>query len=359
MLIRKLVPSLLLCLLALPPSATVAAAAFRDVLDTPAKPSPFAAKLLLNGLANAGNRVVAVGQRGHIVYSDDAGKSWTQASVPVSSDLVAVSFPTPDRGWAVGHDGVVLHSGDAGRTWQRQLDGHRAGQLMAERYAELAARNELGSPDKAATLVEEAKRIAGQGAEIPFLDVWFADQNNGFIVGAFNQIFRTSDGGKSWEPWFHRTDNPNRLHLYAVRPVGNEIFITGEQGLVMKYDAGSGRFVAFDTGYRGTFFGVTGNGDAVLVYGLRGNAYRSITGGRSWQKIETGVQDALTGAAACNNQRLVLVSQAGRVLVSDDAGLNIRPIKLDQATPGSAVACLPGDAVVIAGARGVRTQALK
>jgi photosystem II stability/assembly factor-like uncharacterized protein len=303
--------------------------------------------------------VVAVGQRGHIVYSDDAGKSWTQASVPVSSDLVAVSFPTPEKGWAVGHDGVVLHSADAGKTWQRQLDGHLAGKLMADRYAELAAKNELGSADKAATLLGEAKRMAGQGAEIPFLDVWFADQNNGFVVGAFNLIFHTSDGGKNWEPWFHRTDNPNRLHLYAVRPIGADVYITGEQGLVMKLDAASGNFVASDTGYRGTFFGATGNTDAVLVYGLRGNAFRSSNGGRSWQKIETGLQDALTGAAACNNHRLVLVSQAGRVLVSDDTGLNFRPIKLEQTTPGSAVACLPGDAAVIAGARGVRTQALK
>lgn len=357
MLIRKIVPSLLVFLLAVP--AATAAATFQDVLDTPAKPSPFAAKLLLNGLANAGQRVVAVGQRGHIVYSDDAGKSWAQASVPVSSDLVAVSFPTADQGWAVGHDGVVLHSADAGKTWQRQLDGHLAGKLMADRYAELAARNELGLPDKAAALVDEAKRVAAQGAESPFLDVWFADQNNGFIVGAFNLIFRTADGGKSWEPWFHRTENPNRLHLYAIRPVGSAIYITGEQGLVMKYDAASGKFVASDTGYRGTFFGATGTADAVLVFGLRGNAFRSTDGGRVWHKIETGLQDALTGATACKNQRLVLVSQAGRVLVSDDAGLNFRALKLEQTTPGSAVVCLPGDGVVIAGARGVRTQALK
>ena len=46
---------------------------WRDVLDTPAAKSPLAARALLNGLARAGTRIVAVGQRGHIVYSDDAG----------------------------------------------------------------------------------------------------------------------------------------------------------------------------------------------------------------------------------------------------------------------------------------------
>src|SRR5574340_1818382 len=88
-------------------AAPEGAAAFRDVLDTPAAMSPLAQRGLLLGLARAGNAVVAVGQRGHILWSDDAGGHWQQAAVPVSSDLVAVSFPTPKIGWAVGHDGVV------------------------------------------------------------------------------------------------------------------------------------------------------------------------------------------------------------------------------------------------------------
>ena len=188
------------------------AAELRDVLDTPAAASAFARMGLLNGLARAGKRVVAVGQRGHVLYSDDAGRTWLQAKVPVSSDLVAVTFPTPSHGWAVGHDGVVLHSADAGATWIRQLDGRSAGQAMVAYYAAEAAKG--GSGD-AAKLLDEAKRFAEQGAENPFLDVWFEDERTGFVVGAFNLILRTADGGKTWEPWLHRTDNPKTLHLYC------------------------------------------------------------------------------------------------------------------------------------------------
>ncbi len=57
-------------------SAASTAQAFRDVLDTPAAISAAAPKGLLNGLARAGTRVVAVGQRGHVVYSDDGGRTW-------------------------------------------------------------------------------------------------------------------------------------------------------------------------------------------------------------------------------------------------------------------------------------------
>ncbi|HEX6733524.1 MAG TPA: YCF48-related protein [Azonexus sp.] len=335
-------------------SPTAHAAGFRDGLDIPARTSPFAAKSLLNGVASAGQRLVAVGQRGHIVYSDDAGQSWQQARVPVSSDLVAVSFPTPETGWAVGHDGVVLHSADGGASWTRQLDGRALGKLMTDYYGAQAARGTLGSPETAAALIDEAGRIAAQGAENTFLDVWFADRNHGFIVGAFNLILQTRDGGKSWEPWYHRTDNPNRLHLYALRQVGNDLYLVGEQGMVQKFDAARGRFVALDTGYKGTFFGLTGTAAAVVVHGLRGHAFRSADGGKTWQKIETGLQDGITGSASCGDRRLLLVSQAGRMLLSDDDGRQFRPVKLDQAVPASAVACFGRDTGVIAGARGVR-----
>lgn len=340
--------------LALP---SVSVAGFADVLDTPSSMSTLASKSLLNGLAVAGKRVIAVGQRGHVVYSDDNGAIWQQASVPVSSDLVAVSFPTPQQGWAVGHDGVVLHTVDGGASWSIQLDGRRAGALMLQQLQAKASKGELGSQEDAGELVDEVSHIAAQGAENPFLDVWFADARHGFIVGAFNLIFETTDGGQTWVTWFDRTENPQRLHLYAVRGMGSNVYITGEQGLVLKLDREAGRFRAVDTPYKGTYFGVIGDGDAVVVYGLRGNAYRSTDGGAHWAQVDTSVQEGITGSASFGTHGLALVSQAGTVLVSRDGGEHFvthRPVK---PAPASAVA-VSGDVIVTAGALGVNATAL-
>lgn len=344
---------------ALTGAPAIAGGAFRDVLETPARPSALVTRTLLNGLAAAGKRIVAVGQRGHIAYSDDEGQTWLQAKVPVASDLVAVSFPSPRQGWAVGHDGVVLHSGDGGATWEKQLDGKGAGQLLVAYYEAQADKGLLGSAEDATRVVTDARQVAAQGAENPFLDVWFADEQTGFVVGAFNLILRTSDGGKTWEPWLHRTDNPSRLHLYAVRGIDGKVFVTGEQGLVLRLDAADGRFRAMETPYKGTYFGVVGGKEGVLVFGLRGNAFRSTDGGRHWQKVDTGVQDGLTGAAVAGEGRLVLVSQSGRVLLSQDGGARFAPLKTPQATPASAVLPVGSGAVAIAGARGVRIQSLQ
>lgn len=340
--------------LALP---AVSVAGLADVLDTPAEASALASKALLNGLAMAGKRMVAVGQRGHIVFSDDAGASWRQSSVPVSSDLVAVSFPTPQQGWAVGHDGVVLHTTDGGATWSMQLDGRHAGALMLEQLRVRAGKGELGSPDDAGKLVDEAGRIAAQGAENPFLDVWFADARHGYIVGAFNLIFETTDGGQSWTSWFDRTENPQRLHLYGARGIGTDVYITGEQGLVLKLDRNAGRFRVVDTPYKGTYFGVTGDSDAVVVYGLRGNAYRSTDGGAHWSQVDTGVQEGVTGGTTFGAHGVALVSQAGTVLISRDDGEHFITHRPAKPAPASAVA-VSGDVIVTAGAFGVNAKPL-
>jgi photosystem II stability/assembly factor-like uncharacterized protein len=349
---RRLI-SLVLVLATATQAVAVAAAdnAALDVLDVPALRSPLAPRSLLNGLARAGDRLVAVGQRGHVLYSDDAGGNWQQADVPVSSDLVAVSFPSASSGWAVGHDGVILHTNDAGATWSRQFDGRRVGALLLEAYPENASAKD---PQRAAALHEAAQRFAAQGAENPFLDVWFADERDGYVVGAFGLILHTTDAGATWQPWLHAVDNPGGLHLYAIRNAGADVYIVGEQGLALRLDHETARFERLELPYKGTLFGVMGDARSVVAFGLRGTVLRSVDRGASWQTIATGLQVGMTGGAVGADGRFVIVSQAGHVLASDDAGASFALQPTPQPLPAAAVVAANGGALVVAGPRGVR-----
>ena len=329
-------------------AAPTASAAARDVLDTPAGKSVLAQRGLLTGLARAGKRVVAVGQRGHVLYSDDAGQRWQQADVPVSSDLVAVHFPDAENGWAVGHDGVILGSTDGGRTWARRLDGRGLGEVLVAHYTKLAD----------AKWLDEAKKFAQQGAENPFLDVWFQDARTGYVVGAFGLVLHTADGGKTWEPMLHATDNPKGLHIYSVRGIGGDIYLAGEQGLLLKLGRDTGRFVAQSTPYQGTLFGLVGNDQAVLAHGLRGNIVRTTDGGRNWHSVPTGLTVGLTASTVDERGRIVIVSQAGHVLASADAGATFKPVKIERPVPAAAVVTTGSGSLVIAGPRGVQSLPL-
>ena len=297
------------------------AAPFTDVLDLPAAPSALAATSALRDVTRAGERLVAVGPRGHILYSDDHGTHWQQAQVPVSADLNAVSFATAEHGWAVGNDGVVLHSQDGGRHWEKQLDG----------------------------------RELADGTDSTLLDVWFSDDQHGYAVGLFNLLLRTEDGGRHWLPWQDHSDNPQGLHLTSLAPVGDALYITGEQGLLLELDAASQRFEQVPTPYAGTLFGAVGKPGLLLIYGLRGNAYRSSDSGQQWQPVSSGVKTSLTAASLGAGGEVWLASQAGDLLLSRDGGASFSP--QPQATPGpvTALADDAGTGLVLVGERGVRT----
>ncbi len=325
---------------------------FAQILDTPAVHSELAINNQLVDVTQVDKRLIAVGQRGHIVYSDDLGITWQQASVPLSADLLAVYFPTATHGWAVGHSGVVLHSSDAGATWSKQLDGRQIGQVLLDHYTKLSA----AQPDnqQLLTLLDDAKRMQNEGEDSSFLDVWFANDKVGYIVGTFNLILRTEDGGNNWTPILENTENPQGFHLNAINKIGDEVFIVGEQGLVLKLDQASQRFIAVPTAYSGTFFGMTGKPGLVLVYGLRGNVYRSIDAGTSWAKVETGLPVSIAAASVDSAGSIYLLSQAGHVLVSTDDGATfiLRPQEPLASVAGATTTT--DNQLVVVGNRGVR-----
>jgi photosystem II stability/assembly factor-like uncharacterized protein len=332
------------------------AAGFVDVLDTPAQESALASKGLMQAVTRAGDALVAVGQRGHIVVSKDGGATWTQGKVPVASDLTSVFFVGDKNGWAVGHDGVILNTADGGATWTLQLDGRKANDLLLASLESKAAAAPASEALKLALV--EAKRYKEQGADKPFLDVWFADENNGWIVGAYNLIFRTTDGGQQWESWFDRTDNPKLLNLHAVAQAGDGLYVVGESGLVLRFDAASQRFVARPTPYKGSFFGVVGTRSTVLVYGLRGNAYGSESGGTVWQKVEAGLPVTIVAATALPDGRLALADTSGRVAISNAEGRDFKPVALKPAMPLAGMADAGGGKLALVGPRGVAVTAL-
>ena len=328
------------------------AASFVDVLDQPARLSALAVSSPLLAAARAGERLVVVGQRGHILYSDDSGRQWQQVNVPVSADLNAVSFPTAEQGWAVGSDGVVLHSSDAGLTWNKQLDGREIGALLVKHYGALAKAEPAN--EQWALRVEEGQRLIEEGADKPLLDVWFANDQVGYVVGVFNLILRTEDGGKHWTPFQDRIDNPQGFHLNAIASTGDALYIAGEQGLLLKWDDAQQRFLAVHSPYQGSFFGVVGKPGEVLAYGLRGHVFRSIDGGASWSPLSTGLQVNITAATLDANGRYELFTQAGHRLVSlkDGSGLQLQAQQNQSPVAGATLAA--DGALVLVGSRGAR-----
>ena len=324
--------------LAVAPPALGQDAAPEDPAARPAVIAPLAVRSLLLDAAWAGPRVVAVGERGHILHSTDAGRTWTQAPAPTSANLTAVYFADEKHGWAVGHVETILRTQDGGDSWE-------------------LVHFEPASPQ-------------------PLLDVAFADAAHGVAVGAYGVIYVTADGGKVWSqvPFMPAAlpgaakveaaademeadfDLGFEFHLNAIsRGPPGRMYLGAEAGRLFRSDDDGASWRELPSPYDGSFHGILAlDGDVVLAFGLRGNLYRSEDGGTSWSAIPPGTTALLDAGARVGPETVVVAGTAGVMLVSRDGG---RSFELSQQDDRKAIAAIvaSGDGdLVVAGEGGVR-----
>jgi photosystem II stability/assembly factor-like uncharacterized protein len=309
-----------------------------------AEPARLAARGLLIAIAPAGERLVAVGDRGIIVLSDDRGASWQQAEyVPTQALLTGVCFLDAQRGVAVGHDQVILTSGDAGHTWKRT---HYAPQ-----------------------------------AQGPLLDVWCGAGGEVIAVGAYSAYLRSADGGASWRevtfaPLPTTAGGAGRSPSAAVPGAGDEgagggyhlnrivgagngrLYIAGEAGHLYRSDDGGASWRTLLSPYEGSFFGVLPlTAESLLAFGLRGHLYRSADEGRSWLAIDTGTVAMLTGATRFDGGAVAIVGLSGVVLLSRDGGHSFTLWQQTDRTGLSATVVAGDDRLAVVGEDGAKVIA--
>lgn len=341
---------------------------------------PLAARSLLLDIAAAGERLVIVGERGHVLFSDDRGASWQQARVPTRQMLTAVHFVSPRRGWAVGHDGLVLATDDAGENWHIQRDGVAA-QLARNRtnrddalarvdaLQRALAEGTTPPADGLEDQLEDA-RFDLEDAEqalrdpvfaSPLMDVWFQDPGRGWAVGAFGTLLVTTDGGEHWSSRPDLIDNPEELHLNAITGDGSgRLLIAGESGLMHRsLDAGV-NWQTLKPVYEGSWFGALYSGlrDTLLVFGLRGHLYRSGDFGESWEAVPWGGDVTLAGGTAGGSGEIALAGGVGNVLLSRDGGLSFTATVMPQRA-GLSSALVRAGRLTVVGQGGVNSREVK
>lgn len=274
--------------------------------------APLAKKsLLLDIVVVDEGKVVVVGERGHILTSQN-GQDWQQANVPIQSTLTSVYFHNENLGWAVGHDASILHTSDGGKNW------------IVQQF--------LPSLEK------------------PFLDVIFNNGNEGIAIGAYGQFYRTMDGGSHWSSEFHSEfllpedaefleelkakDEESYLderasilpHFNRILRDGRTLYMVGEIGLMAKSNDFGRHWEKLDDIYQGSFFDIirTKQGSLIVV-GLRGHAFRSVTNGISWQEINTNTTALLNDVVLGDDNQIFLLGNNGVLLQSLDDGLTFSP----------------------------------
>jgi photosystem II stability/assembly factor-like uncharacterized protein len=216
-----------------------------------------AAHSLLLDVERNGDRLVAVGERGHVVFSDDNGSTWNQASVVPTRATLTTVLAVQQRLFAAGHDSVILTSGDGGNTWTLQYS--------------------------------DPERLQ------PIMDLWFADADNGIAIGAYGLILTTTDGGQSWDDW--AINDEDDAHLNSIIELSDGVLlIAGGAGFSYRSTDEGETWEPLDLPYQGSLFGAELAGDdCVLFFGLRGHILRSCDESESWDELNSSSENTLAG----------------------------------------------------------------
>jgi photosystem II stability/assembly factor-like uncharacterized protein len=318
----------------------------QDSSESPAEAMPLASRSMLLDLVSTPDRSIAVGERGHVMLSED-GENWRQASVvPTRSTLTAVTAVGQNL-WAVGHDVVIIHSSDGGENWEiQQVD---------------------------------------IGMMQPLLDVFFLDQSNGFAIGAYGYFLRTRDGGSSWEEglvmaedaaeadpgegaesddggggydFSDYEDEFTDFHMNAMvaLPDGT-LFVAAEAGNALQSVDGGESWTLLSLPYEGSMFGALVAGDGTLVtFGLRGHVLESVDAGLTWVEPETGTLNSLLGGTVLPDGTMVLAGANGEILIRDADGYH----STRTSEGDDLAAAIPGadGGLVLVGENGVTKHAL-
>jgi photosystem II stability/assembly factor-like uncharacterized protein len=276
-------------------------------------------RLLLVDAERLGNRVVAVGDRGYIVFTDDGGTRWNRAKSPAAPLLTSVDFLDAQSGLAVGHDSVILKTADAGATWTQQF--------------------------------------SAPAEQRPLLDVNYLTIDRAIAVGAYAAYYETTDGGKTWNARKVTTEDK---HFNAILELGEgRLLILGEAGTILGSDDNGATWKAMDSPYKGSLFGgLIANDGAVVAFGMRGRIYRSTDKGGTWKQVDNPSVATLMGGEKMPDGSLVVAGAAGTALVSRDNGQSFQPIETGSTKAYAKALLAAPNTLLLLGEAGARTAPL-
>ncbi|MBF5006816.1 WD40/YVTN/BNR-like repeat-containing protein [Diaphorobacter caeni] len=268
--------------------AFASALAFAPRTPPPLAPlSVGAEKTHFNSLTMAGNRLLASGAMGEILYSDDQGAHWTpaQRNQDRQALLNNMSFaPDHKTGFAVGHENWILRTRDGGTNWE-----------------EMNFKPKNGEP-----LMSVARLPSGD---------WVS-------VGAFGRAIASKDEGHTWEPLALPAEVEDKhLNRIASSADAKHWLIVGERGLVLRSDDGAVTWHAEPAFYNGSFYNAMPLAyGGWLIYGMRGNVYVKADARAAWAKSSVPAPVSFFGHAQQADGSIVLVGQGSTLGISHDNG---------------------------------------
>lgn len=251
--------------------------------------------------------VYMAGERG-IIIKQMTGGDWQVEDAPISATITRLI--KLDTGiLALAHSGSILYSSE-GAEWQVLLRGSDIPQI----FEQFLATSTLPETEQQA-LERELSGLLRDGPDKPFLSAVQVNDNAVQVFGAYGLALEIKDINKTpvIEPISQRfVDNPF-MHIYGATRFNNTIYLAGEQGFLFASEDNGKRYVAVESPYHGSFFGISAIDSELYVFGMKGHVYRLITD--HWQQIPIETDASIVDIKS-DEQQVYVLSQAGELFTN-------------------------------------------
>ncbi|HVM11352.1 MAG TPA: YCF48-related protein, partial [Actinomycetota bacterium] len=278
----------------------------------------------------------AVGTGGSVVATTNGGATWSAQTSGTSSDLRGVDFVDAARGWVVGLSDTVLSTSNGGATWKASTTGTGLN-LVAVDFVDATHGWAVGYTASLVQMIVSTKdggttwTSQQAPAGIGLLAISFADRLRGFTVGYLGAAYRTEDGGQTWLPMHVKADVGADLtsdSFYAVvRMSADEGLVAGFRGQVARTEDGGLTWQVTGT-LPNPVRSLAASGDAAFAVGDGGLVAESTDAGKTWRLGASGTTLNLTGVSAPSPNRAFAVGAAGIGLAFVGEGAAATPLQM-------------------------------
>lgn len=282
----------------------------------------------------------AAGSAGTIMKTTDGGATWS-IEVPSTNclgivtsgcNLTGVSFADSLHGLAVGEYGTIWKTADGGTTWTART--------LPSTGCPALAGGSCSTVLLASVQYIDASNVVAMGAGYGFystdggaswnvasgidptvtIDSVSMSGANGYAVGSFGAIYKTSDSGHTWPVKLVSPVALNEIRSVYAADANNAYAISGSQ-LLRTIDGVT--WVA-SSGLSAQLYGLTVSGDNLVVTGTNGSILKR-TAATNWTDPIATVAAGLTASVSGTTSTLFDVTYAGgAAYASGDAGAVVK-----------------------------------
>ncbi len=278
----------------------------------------------IKALAVIGGRIYAGVEDSGLFFSDDLGRSWTEASRDLRDMTVKGLVRKGEKLFAATSENGIFVSLDQGRHWRATGAFFPGKEILSfagigDHFLAWTTNGIYLSTDEGRSWMASETGLTAQyaysfvvsGAKI------FTETNNGLLV--------STDQGQSWTKLSVIGEN---LAIYALAADEGRLYAGTNNGVFLSTDDGRSWTQLVDIDFRyfsKDVYSLAVSGTSIVAGSSRGNIYLSPDLGKSWTMVNAGVDPPGTLSPGIFTERTVVLSVsvdgAPRLIAGKDNGL--------------------------------------